>query len=748
MSKKSRKKHQKKKGISQNLPNKEITFSRDAKRTEKVDRKKPKVFLYLIPVLALFLSAFGFYLFSGAKNKVKRDDSLNVLLITLDTTRADHIGAYGWAKAKTPNIDALAAKGVRFANAYCPTPLTLPSHCSILTGTYPLYHKVRNNGSYYLGQDAVTLAEKLKERGYKTSAFVASFNVDSRFGVDQGFDYYDDKFSDDEMLKTFRSERKADKVADSFIAWFDVNSEQKFFSWVHLFDPHMPHDPPSPYKEEFAGNLYDGEIAFMDHHFGRIIDRLREKNVLDKTLIVVAGDHGEALGEKEELDHGIFIYDVTMKVPLIFYGEKCLPEGFVADSRVGLIDIMPSILEMVKIPVNKEVQGTSLIPYIEGKKKEDLPCYLETYYPPETFGWSELQGFIDGDWKYIKAPRSELYNLKEDKNEENNLLSKESKTVARLKDKLESAIREYSSKKEAGRRTMTQEEEDRLRSLGYIGADASAKIAKGPLPDPKDKMGEFRILYQAKLMEYEGKLEESEKGYREMLRLAPDVSWHYIGLAILLAREKRFGESIEVIKDGLKRMPDSVVLMSRLASFYMRTGNFKDAFEMSLATLKRDPKHFDALVIAGWAEDMRGNWQESARYFGEALKIEPENRYTRLKYAYSLGALGRGDEAVVIDEALKKEYPKDFRIYKDLGVIYTSLKKLDLAEENLKKAVELSPSPDTYLSYAAILGRVGKLADAITYLKLYLENTKEGDTPRKLSAQKALTEWEKRVKGQ
>jgi arylsulfatase A-like enzyme/Tfp pilus assembly protein PilF len=747
MSKKAGKKRSPSKTSAQILPYKEVAFQETVKK-EKAVPEKPKFFLFAVLAFFFFIAAFSFPLFSGTKNKVKRDDGLNILLVTLDTTRADHIGSYGWSKAKTPTIDALSAKGVRFANAYCPTPLTLPSHCSILTGTYPLYHKVRNNGSYYLGPEAITLAERLKEKGYKTSAFVASFNVDSRFGLDQGFDIYDDKYSDDEMLKTFRSERQAEQVADAFIAWFDANDQQKFFSWVHFYDPHMPHNPPSPYKEEFAGNLYDGEIAYMDHHFGRIIERLREKKVLDKTLIIIAGDHGEALGDKGELDHGIFIYDVTMKVPLIFYGEKCLPEGWIAESRVRLIDVMPSILDMVKIPVNKEVQGTSLLPFIEGKKEEDLSCYLETYYPLDTYGWSELLGFIDGDWKYIKAPRPELYNLKEDKNEEHNLLDKESKTVAQLSKNLETAIRDYSSKKEAGRRTLTREEEERLRSLGYVGADASAKVSKGPLPDPKDKMGEFGILYQAKLAEFEGRLEDSEKNYREILRLAPDVSWHYISLAILLAREKRFGESIDVLKEGLKRLPDSVVLMSRLASFYMRIGDFKGAFEMSRATLEQDPKHFDALVIAGWAEDMWGNWQESAGYFGRALEIEPENKYTRLKYAYALGALGRGEEAAEIDEKLKKEYPKDFRIYKDLGIIYTALRKVDLAEENLKKAVELSPTPDNYLGYAAILERVGKLPEAISNLKLYLDNTKEGDTPRKLSAQKALAEWEKRLKEQ
>jgi len=694
----------------------------------------------------LLWAGAGLRLFGAPQGKVRRDAGLNILLVTLDTTRADRIGAYGWAKAKTPVIDTLAAGGVRFANAYCPSPLTLPSHCSILTGTYPLFHKVRNNGSYYLGPEAVTLAERLKEKGYRTSAVVASFNVDSRFGLDQGFDFYDDKFSDDEMLKTFRSERRADEVADAFLSWFEGHAQEKFFSWIHFYDPHMPHDVPSPYKEEFAGDLYDGEIAYMDHHFGRIIDRLRETKVLDKTLIVIAGDHGEALGDKGELDHGIFIYDVTMKVPLIFYGPKVLPAGRVSASRVRLIDVMPSILEMAGIPANKEIQGASLLPFIEGKRKDDLSCYLESYYPLETYGWSQLLGFIDGDWKYIQAPRSELYNLKQDAREETNLFPQESKTAAALDKKLLAAIRDYSSKAEAGRRKLSREEEQRLRSLGYVGSDASVKIPKGPLPDPKDRMNEFKLLYDAKLAEYEGRLDESENNYRMVLEMAPDVSWHYISLAILMARQKRFDEAIKVLKTGIDRIPDSVVLMSRLASFYMRVGDFKGAYEMSVATLALDPRHFDALVIAGWSEDMRGNWKASADFFGRALEIEPENKFTRLKYAYALGALGRGEEAAAIDEKLKSEYPKDGRIYKDLGVIYTALRKMDLAEENLAKAVEYSPNPDNYLAYAAILERIGKLPEAVVNLKLYLENTREGNTPRKQQAQKVLAEWEKRIK--
>ena len=698
-------------------------------------------------LLAAFMALPGMPVFSATAEDVKRDDRLNVLLVTLDTTRADHVGAYGFAKAETPVLDSLARNGVRFANTYCSTPLTLPSHCSILTGTTSLRHKVRNNGAYYLAADAVTLAERLKQNGYVTSAFVSSFNTDSRFGLGQGFDVYDDRFGGDEMLKTFRSERGADEVADAFIAWLGAKSRDRFFSWVHFFDPHAPYVPPTRYKERFAGDPYDGEIAFADHELGRILDALRAKGILDRTLVVAAGDHGESLGEHGESDHGIFIYDATMKVPLILSAPGNLPRDLVVDARVRLIDIMPTVLDELKIPVNPEVQGTSLLPFVEGKRTEGLTCYLESFYPTETFGWSELVGVVEGDWKFIRAPRSELYDLKGDPTEQKDRTSREARTAALLNRKLDEVIRGYFSDVEPGRRTVTGDEEDRLRSLGYVGAGAAPRIGKGPLPDPKDRIGENAILSRAKLLESEEKYGEAEKCYRELLGLRPDVPWHYIGLGALLVKAERLGEGIEVLKEGLKRMPDSVVLLSRLASFYMKAGSFPGASEASRAALRLDPRNFDAMVIAGWSEDMRANWAGAAGFYRQALDIEPENKSVRMKYAYVLGAMGRGEEAARMDEALKKEYPGDPKIYTDLSVIYTSMGKPDLAEANLRQAVALNPSPENHHRLASLLGRMGKLEEAVVIMKRYLKDTKEGETPRKARAREAVAEWERRLKG-
>lgn len=700
-----------------------------------------------IPAALLVLLAYGASerpLLSAAD--VKRDAGLNILLVTLDTTRADRLGAYGYPGARTPALDSMAAGGVRFTNAYCPVPMTLPSHSSILTGTTPLYHKVHNNGTYYLNTDIVTLTERLKERGYRTAAFVSSFNVDSRFGVAKGFDVFDDRFRDDEMIKTFRSERRAGETTAAFLQWLDGRPNGPFFSWIHYYDPHTPYDPPSPFKEEFASNRYQGEIAYMDSCFAKVLERLREKGLLERTLIVIASDHGEAMGEREELGHGVFIYDVTMKVPLLFHAPRNLPKGLVVDSRVRLIDIMPTVLDALKMPVGSVVQGTSLLPYMEGRKKDDLPCYLESYYPLETYGWSELVGLIDGGWKFIRAPRPELYDLKTDPGETKDLVQKQAGKASAMMKKLTEVIAVNSSSLALSRRKLSREEEERLRSLGYVGSDASVRVGKGPLPDPKDMMREFNILYRAKTEEWDEKWDDAEKDYREMIRLQPDVAWRYVDMAIFLSGRKRLPEAIDVLRQGLGRLPDSFVLLTRLAHLEMLSGRYDEAYEMSRAALRIDPKHFDALVIAGGVEDVRGNWGAAEGFYRQALEVEPENIKVQMKYAFVLGALGRGEEAAKIDEALKAEFPDDPRLLQDLGVIYAGLGRLDLAEKNVRKAVEVQPSPETWFNLASVLEQSGKLVEAVRYLRLYLEKTTEGETPRKANARKALADWERRAK--
>ncbi len=679
-----------------------------------------------------------------APEKVTRDRNLNVLLITLDTTRADRIGCYGYSAAKTPAIDALAAEGVRFVNAYCQVPLTLPSHCSLMTGKYPVELGVHNNGFYFLSPDFVTLAERLKEGGYRTAAFVGSFTVDSRFGLDQGFEVYDDQFSKLSALKNFREERSAEAVFDAFSRWLEDNSHEKFFSWVHFFDPHSPYLPPSPYKEEFAHNLYDGEIAYMDAHIGKIRNLLEQKKILDKTLVVLAGDHGEAFGEKGEVDHGLFLYDSTIKVPLIFYAPNRLPRGVVVDSRVRLIDVMPTVLDMVKLKVESGSPGKSLLPHLSGQRRADLPSYLETYAPRETFGWSELLGWIDGDWKYIQAPKPELYNLKSDPVEERNVIDEEKRISKDMKKELDAFLKKFFFAERRGARRLTKEEEARLRSLGYLSGEAKSGSPTRPLPDPKDKNGEFRLYFEAKQLESQGDFVAAGQIYERLIQSSPEAPWNYVYLALTLEKRDLMEEAIQTLEKGLERNPGSIILLSRLNFFYLAAGNAQKALDTCRIILDIYPRDFDALFISGSAMWRTHQYEKAASFFEKALEIEPENSVLRFRYANCLASLGRTEEALKLYQRLQQEFPEDYRIHHEMGLAFSATGDLVKAREHFQRAVELYPSDVTYLNFAIILEKMGSLEEAIRYLKLYLEASPE-DTPQKRRVQRTLVEWEKRL---
>lgn len=562
----------------------------------------------------------------------------NVLLITMDTTRADRIGCYGYENAKTPQIDALAAGGVRFARAYSPVPLTLPSHSSILTGKYPYAHHVRNNGSYHLPPDQVTLAEILKGKGLATSAFVASFTLDSRFGLDQGFDVYNDTFDSRQALKNFRSERPADQVASAFLNWFQNNADKRFFSWVHFYDPHLPYSPPPPFDRDFQGHPYDGEIAFMDREIGRIVRALEERDLLKTTLIILAGDHGEALGEKKEIDHGLFIYEPTIRVPLILCGPSPWPRAAVINSRVRLVDILPTVLDLLDIKSPKNISGQSLLPYIRGKKAEDLPSYAETFCPRENYGWSELYGLLDGPWKYIRAPKPELYNLAADPAEEKNLIQEESRFAAELSRKLAGMVAAGEAGAPGSERRVSPEEEQKLKSLGYVGGK-SEKASTGPLADPKDKIDDYLLYFRGNLFETRGEYDKAESCFRQVLASNPDVAWNYVNLGVLLAKMNRQAEAIKALEEGRSRLPESVVILSHLMAIYLQAGRQAEALEAGQEILSVDPNHFEALFLTGDILARQEKWAEALSFLERALRIEPENETLCRGYEQVLGRL-------------------------------------------------------------------------------------------------------------
>ena len=667
-------------------------------------------------------------------------DDLNILLVTLDTTRADHLGCYGDARAVTPNLDALASRGIRFANAYAQVPLTLPSHCSIMTGTYPLVHQVHNNGSYYLGSRNPTLAEILGRRGYATAAFVSSFTLDSRFGIARGFDLYDDQFQADEVLKSFRSERNAEAVFAPFSEWLSKNGRKKFFCWLHFYDPHLPYDPPSPFKEKFRDRKYDGEIAYVDSVLGKVLDRLRDEGLLDNTLIIVAGDHGEGLGEKKEIDHGLFLYDGTLRVPLIFSSGRSLPASVVVASRVRLIDILPTVLDTLGMSSPKGIQGTSLLPYIRGRRKDDLPSYVETYFPRENYGWSELRGLIDGPWKLILAPRPELYNLMTDPREKNNVIQENAAVEAADVRKIEDLAKEAALPAGAGRRAMSAEEKERLRSLGYLGGAEPGRAGKG-LADPKDKIEDYLLVFRGNLMENEGELEKAADCYREVLLLNPGVPTYYVNLAFLYTKMNRFAEAVGLLEQARSRFPESVTVLSRLMGLYLKDERWKDALQAGRAALAVDPMNFDALFLSGTARAKLGEWEEALSCYRKALDIEPENGLLRRRWAYSLMASGRHREALEAYRRLQQAHPEDPAIAIDMARLHELLGERGRALEILGAVVLSHPAPEAFYAYALLLGKDGQLKEAVRWIKLYLDNSPKEETPQKDNARRLLMEW-------
>lgn len=691
----------------------------------------------------LFLCPF---IFASVEAKALPDEerNLNILLITLDTTRADRLGYSGYPRARTPNLDYLAREGACFYNAYSPVPLTLPSHCSIMTGTYPLFHQVRNNGFYYLSPESITLAEIMKENGFTTAAFVSSFTVDSRFGLDQGFDFYEDKFHEDEILKNFRSERRADQTFGCFLTWLDKNHRLPFFVWLHFYDPHLPYNPPSPFKEKFQKNPYDGEIAFVDFIIGKLIDSLKNKNLFENTLIVIAGDHGEALGERREIDHGLFLYDNSLKVPLIFFCPRILPSKKIY-SRVRLIDIMPTLLDLMGITSPKQIQGISLKPYILGQKKEDLDCYIETVYPFENFGWAPLEGFIHNQWKLIVAPKRELYDIKQDPEESKNVIAEKKEIFAQLNIKLDEYKAKISARAEARPKIPSFKEAEKLRSLGYIGGPFESKSAK-PLADPKDKIDDYLLYFRANLMETQGNYEKAVEYYRQVLNLNPDSPWNYVNLGFVFMKMNRVKEAISLLEQAKERFPHSIVILSRLMSFYLHDEKWEEALSLGQAILDIDPYYFDALFLMGSTQAKLGHWQAARDLYEKALKIEPENKILRQRYAYSLMASGEYEAAKRAYDILLNEFPSDYSIMLELALLYKITGKYDEATKILERASRECPGPDTYYAYALHLIEIKRKKEAIDYLKKYLELSTAEDKSRRARARVLLDELTKEIK--
>ena len=414
---------------------------------------------------------------------------LNVVVVTLDTLRADRLGCYGFRGVETPNIDAVAAEGVLFEQATSTVPLTLPSHTSIFTGLIPPHHGVRDNGGFFVEEKTTTLAERLKEGGYATGAFVGAWVLDSRWGLDQGFDHYSDRFdlSKYKVVNLGTVQKKGDEVMDLALAWLEGVKAKKFFAWVHLYDPHTPYEPPEPFLSRYPGQQYLGEVAYTDQVVGRLVSWLKGAGVWDRTILVLLADHGESLGEHGENAHTFFVYDATPARP----ARSCArpgATGAAAGAQVSTVDLMPTVLDLVGLAPQPGIDGRSLARLVL-HPAADSPgvAYSETYFPRFHYGWQHLRSMRDGRWKYIEAPTPELYDVQQDPGETKNVYKAYSRRAEDLRLLLEKMAGSgvQAAPDEA---TLDPETLQRLAALGYVGGGPTGGPRGGaPRPQGQDR---------------------------------------------------------------------------------------------------------------------------------------------------------------------------------------------------------------------------------------------------------------------
>jgi arylsulfatase A-like enzyme/Tfp pilus assembly protein PilF len=620
----------------------------------------------------------------------------NVVIITIDTLRADHLGCYGYKQIRTPNIDALAAESVRFERAYTPVPVTLPAHTAIFTGTYPPLSGMHDFSGNKLNPKQPTLASVLKQQGYVTGAVIGSAVLDSRFGLNQGFDFYYDHFDFNRLQESNleEMERPGNVVADVTLDWLSKNHGSKFFLWMHLYDPHYPYRPPAPYSEQYKDRLYDGEIAFADAQVGRLMAYLKAKDLYRNTLIVLTGDHGESLGEHGEKTHGFFIYNATLHVPVIVH----LPgttTAKVARELVSLADLMPTVLQALKIEVPAQVQGRSLLALMTPKKEEDSrSLYAETFLPRLHFNWSELRSVETEKYQFIEAPKPELYDLATDPGETRNLYADKKAVSGELQARLDALVRQYSADQELAEKTgLDPALMERLKSLGYAGFSGGGNAAATgkSLPDPKDRIQVYELISDAIAESQHGQYQDSTDKLTTALKTEPEsVPVHYL-LGLNYYRLREFAKAVKEFERVLQLSPDYELATFQLGLAYARAGDPDHAIQTLKRALELDGTNFSAAFNLGAAYTQKQMAPEAMAAFRQSVAINPEYAPGHRALGELLLYQGQIDESVAELRRSVELDPRDPGAHAALAKALSAKGLNTEADEEMRKAQQLHP---------------------------------------------------------
>lgn len=569
-------------------------------------------------------------------------NQLNVIVITLDTTRWDRLGVYGDRSASTPNLDTLAREGVLFEQAFAAAPLTLPAHSTIFTGLLPPAHGVRDNGGYVLDPRHTTLATMLKQSGWQTGAFVGAFVLDSKWGLNQGFDTYVDKFdvSKYQSISLGDVARRAGEVVDNALPWLEGHAARRFFAWLHFYDAHSPYDPPEPFKSRFADHPYSGEISYVDDQIGRVLQWLDARGLADRTIVVALADHGESLTEHGEGTHGLFIYDATTRIPFIIRAPFSGTRGRRVTATVRSEDVTPTILDLVGLPVPRDVQGRSLVPLLTGATRDmNLDAYSESLYARNHYGWSELKALRSGRFKFIATTRPELYDLEKDPGELTNLYDERRALAGRMAAELD---RLSANDAGAAPSAVDPEIRERLAALGYIGSFTnSGRKSAQALPDAKDKIDIFNLMTSAREATGSDPGANAIVRLRSILSTDPNILDAWIMLGNEYFRHSQFALALEQYKRALQLNPDYDLATVNLASAYRALGDYQAATLGYVRYLQKDPKNAWVRYQLGELYVDLNQLDKAEAEFQQALS--DDTRVASARNALGVVAFKRGD---------------------------------------------------------------------------------------------------------